>query len=248
MIINIENKEIKAKLSKEKTNLPAEIKRNIDEFWNKTTKENSNLWNGEQLCVTECIRNEKEVVFTCQKSDYAHYLYDERIGLPKEYFCSSLVAACLLETSDGYYIVGELADNTSYPHCMQLSGGSCDNDDIIDNEINIFDTIQREVQEEININLQDTNQIGEYKIKYMTLPNKEAHTYILFAKGILKKNKEEMESHYKKYLEYLQETNGEIEFSKIHFIKKGNSTEELNKLNNPKRDYLLELLEMDSKE
>ena len=65
------------------------------------------------MCVVEYKRDGNEIVITCKKSDYAHYLYDERIGLPQRYACNNLVAGCLLETSDNYYIVGELEENTS---------------------------------------------------------------------------------------------------------------------------------------
>ena len=103
---------------------------------------------------------------------------------------------------------------------MQISGGSCDDNDIMNGKINIFNTIQREVQEELNINLQDINQVEQYKIKYVNLPSEKAHTYILFEKGILKMNMREMEEHYETYLKYLQNNNGEVEFDKIHFIRK----------------------------
>lgn len=69
--------------------------------------------------------------------------------------CSSLVAECLLETSDNYYIVGELAENTSFPHCMQISGGSADNKDIKEGKIDVLNTIVRECKEELNIDLND---------------------------------------------------------------------------------------------
>jgi hypothetical protein len=126
---------------------------------------------------------------------------------------------------------------------MQLSGGSVDNNDIDNGVINIFNTIYREVEEEINIK---QNQIKNFEIKYLSLPTDTIHTYILFAKGTLNMNKSQMEEYYEKYLKYLQENNLEIEFSKIHFIKKGNTTEELSKFQNPKRNYLEELLKQDS--
>ena len=97
----------------------------------------------------EYKRQENEILITCKKTNYLHYLYDERIGLSEQYACSSLVAGCLLETSDGYYIIGELADNTSFPHCMQVSGGSADDNDIENEEIDIYNTIIRECQEEL---------------------------------------------------------------------------------------------------
>lgn len=57
-----------------------------------------------------------------KKSDYAHYLYGERIGYQKEYECKNLSAGCLLETIDGYYIVGKLDENTSNPTILQVTG------------------------------------------------------------------------------------------------------------------------------
>ena len=48
-------------------------------------------------------------------------------------------------------------------------------------------------------------------------------------------------------LKYLKENNLEIEFGKIHFIQKSNVIEELKLITNPKREYLDELLEIDSK-
>ena len=248
MVKNIEKTITKVEIKDEQLELPEEIKRKIDEFWKQCKFENPNLWNGELMCVEKCTREGNQIIIICKKTNYAHYLYDERIGLPKEYACSSLVAGCLLETSDNYYIVGELADNTSFPYCMQISGGSADNDDIKDGKIDIFNTIIRECQEELNINLQDKKQVKNFEMKYISLPSEEVHTYILFAKGELNMNKSQMQEYYENYLKYLKDNNLEVEFGKIHFIKKGRILEELNKFNNPKREYLKSLLEIDSKE
>ena len=131
---------------------------------------------------------------------------------------------------------------------MQISGGSADNDDIKDGKIDIFNTIIRECQEELNINLQDKKQVKNFEMKYISLPSEEVHTYILFAKGELNMNKSQIQEYYENYLKYLKENNLEVEFSKIHFINKGRILEELNKFNNPKREYLKSLLEIDGKE
>lgn len=248
MIKNIKESTIIAKIEDKKFELPEEIRRKIEEFWKQCILQNPNLWNGELMCVGECKKEGDQILITCKKSDYAHYLYDERIGLPKKFACSSLVAGCLLETSDNYYIVGELADNTSFPHCMQISGGSADNNDIKDGKIDVLNTIVRECKEELNIDLQDSKQVKHYEIKYLSLPTEEVHTYIIFAKGKLDMTKNQMQEYYEQYLKYLKENNLEVEFEKVHFIKKGRTTKELENFQKPKRNYLKSLLEIDSKD
>ena len=51
----------------------------------------------------------------------------------------------------------------------------------------------------------------------------------------------------KSLLEYLKENNLEVEFKKLYFLEKDNAVEELNKLSNPRRNYLMPLLQIDSK-
>ena len=94
MIKNIEGTTVEVKIEDEQFELPEEIRGKIENFWNQCKSENLNLWNGELMCVDEYKREGNQIVITCKKSNYAHYLYDERIGLPKEYACSSLVAGC----------------------------------------------------------------------------------------------------------------------------------------------------------
>ena len=59
--------------------------------------------------------------------------------------------------------------------------------------------------------------------------------------------KAQIQEYYEQYLKYLKDNNLEIEFGRIHFIKKDKTTEELEKFENPKREYLKSLLEIDSK-
>ena len=48
-------------------------------------------------------------------------------------------------------------------------------------------------------------------------------------------------------INYLKENNLEVEFKKLYFLEKDNAVEELNKLSNPRRNYLMPLLQIDSK-
>ena len=247
MINDIKGTIIKVKIEDAQFELPHKIRAKIESFWSQYT-EGTSLWNGEVMCVGEYKRDENEMIITCKKTDYAHYLYDERIGLSQEFACNNLAAACLLETSDNYYIIGELGESHSFPHCMQISGGAVDRKDIQNGNIDVFNTITRECEEELNIRLQDKTQVESFKMKYISCPTEDVHSYILIAKGKLKMTKFQMQEYYEQYLQYLKENNLEIEFPKIHFIKKGKTTEELKQFENPKRNYLESLLEIDSRE
>ena len=126
MIYKIENKKIQVMLKNEIIELPIKLKNKINENFENMKKTGANIWNGEVLCVSEFNIEDDKVEIICKKSDYAHYLYGERMGCPKGYECKNLSAGCLLETIDGYYIVGELDDNTSYPTMLQVTGGGID--------------------------------------------------------------------------------------------------------------------------
>lgn len=247
MIKNIKNKQVEITVKEGYFKLPEELQNKIKEFWDKCLQDNPNLWDGDVMCISECKIEEDKVLITCQKTKYSHYLYDERIGLPKEYGCNNMSAGSLIETIDNYYVVGELAENMSFPKCMQLPGGNADNSDIKDRKINILDTIIRETREELNIHLEDKSQVENFQINYIAMPTEKVHTYVIFAKCKVNMTKEELKNYYEKYAEYLKENNLEIEFGKVHFIKKGETTAQLATLDNPKRNYLVELLDVDSK-
>lgn len=55
----------------------------------------------------------------------------------------------------------------------------------------------------------------------------------------------EIKEYYNSYFNYLIRNNLELEFGKIHLIDKSNAIEILEKMNNPKRDYLIPLIKED---
>ena len=248
MIYKIENKKVQVILKNENIELPIKLKDKINENFENMKKQGANIWNGEVLCVSEFNIEDDKVEIICKKSDYAHYLYGERIGCPNEYECKNLSAGCLLETIDGYYIVGELDDNTSYPTMLQVTGGGIDKKDIIGENIEIEQTIIREAREELNIDLKDKKSILYNKISYMYVSeNNEQPGVQLFSKAKIKMTVKEIQNYFNNYYKYLKENNLEVEFKKLHFFKKENAVKELNELKNPKRNYLIPLLKIDMK-
>ena len=199
-------KQVKTKTIHKRMNLPQSLRDKIDEFWKKQVKVNPNLFNGEVWNVTKMEENKDNILLTIEKTDYAHYLYDERHGIEEKYACHNLAGGTYIVTKDGYAVIGELDDTTSYPRMMQVSGGGIDEK---------YDIVN-----------------GEFDL-------------ILKAYSIYSKN--QLEEHFNKYYQFLEETDGEKEFKKLHFLKLGRAVEELDKLDNPKRLYVRQLLGIEDK-
>lgn len=246
MIKNIENKKLTITYKDERVVLPKELREKIDKHWEEYVNKNPNLWNGDVTRVSEYSEVNNEIKILCQKTDYAHYLYEERNGLPNEYASVNISAGCLLETNDGYYLIGELDEKMSYPHMLQVSGGNVDKNDMENGVVDIMKTISREVMEEVNIDLNNSDQVSNLVLKYIYNSEiGEQPKVQIFAKAKLKMTAKQMNEYYDKYFNYLKENNLELEFGKIHLINKNDVVEILNNMNNPKRDYLLPLIKTD---
>lgn len=230
IILKFEDREIK---------LPNELKDNIEKFWTKAIKENSNLYNGQDYVVERVNETRENIEMIVTKSNYAHYLYDERVGIKEEnYRCCSPWGGILLLTKDNYFVIGEMDKTTSMPYCLQISGGGIDIKDIEHGIINIDFNIKRELKEELNLNLDDI----DYKIEFIEYPSKERNAYGFLAIGKINQNRDELKQHFEEYKEYLIRNNLEVEFNKLIFLKKENALKELDRLSNCKRPYLRDLI------
>ena len=232
-------KPIIIKYAERETKLSKDIKEKIEIFWKKAVEENPNLYNGPDYTIEKIEENENEIKMIATKTNYAHYLYDERVGIKdKEYKCNVPWGGIILETKDNYLVLGEMDKTTSVPYFLQIPGGGIDKKDIYEGIININQTIKRELKEEINLNLEDI----DYKIKYIEVPDKARHAYGFIAIGKLVKTKEELQKHFEEYKKFLIQNNLEIEFNKLVFLDKNNAIKEFDRLENPKRPYLSNLI------
>ncbi len=234
------DKAITLKFEDRKINLPNELKENISKFWKETVKENPNLYNGQEYVIEKIMETENTIEMLAVKSDYSHYLYDERVGIQQEkYRCCSPWGGILLLTKDNYFVVGEMDSTTSIPYGLQISGGGIDVADIDENGvINIESNIKRELKEELNLNLKDI----DYKIEFIEYPNETRNAYGFIAIGKINQTKDKLNREFEEYKEYLLKNNLEVEFNKLIFLKRENALKELDNLHNYKRPYLRELI------
>ena len=230
IILKFKDREIK---------LPKDLKEKIEIFWKNAVKENPNLYNGKDYVVEEVTETGEKIEMTVVKTDYAHYLYDERIGIQEErYRCCSPWGGILLLTSDNYFVIGEMNNTTSIPYCLQIYGGGIDIADIKNGIIDINSNIKRELKEELNLNLDDI----DYKLEFIEYPSETRNAYGFIAIGKINQTKDELKQYFEEYKEYLIRNNLEVEFNKLIFLKRGNALQELDALPNYKRPYLRDLI------
>jgi len=246
MIYDIRNKEVTIIAKDEKLKLPNDLQDKINENFENLQRLGRNVWNGDVLCVSECNIEKEFVEIICKKSNYAHYLYGEEIGCEKKYECKNLSAGALIETVDGYYMIGELDDVTSYPGMLQVTGGGIDKKDVIDGKINADHTIMREAMEELNIDFKNRESFLYEGLSYIYISDENEQPGVqLFEKVKTKMTRDEFKKYFQDYYKYLSENNMELEFKNLYFLEKEKAVLELNKFNNPKRKYLEPLIKID---
>lgn len=222
-------------------NIPDNVKKEIGIFWKNLVSDNPSLFNGENHTVESVTEFDDHIEMKVVRTNYATYLYNERVGIDDDKFkIIHLWSGILFETNDNYLVLGEMGDNTSVPKWLQLTGGGTSDEDIVDDIIDIDGNLKREVKEELNIDL-DTI---KYEMKYLECPSEVRSVYGFLAVGKINMNKEELNQHFERYKDYLEKNGMEQEFSKLVFLHKNTALDEFDRLDNPKREYLRELLEM----
>jgi 8-oxo-dGTP pyrophosphatase MutT (NUDIX family) len=247
MFLNIKNKRLEIKYLDEYIELPKEIQNKIDEKWSEIVKESPTLWNGDIACVEDIKIEDNYITLSCRKTTYSHYIYQEKVGLPKEYECRVLTAGVLFETNDNYFVLGEVDKSMPNPTMIQMPGGNIDKSDIEEGHIDCLKTIIREIKEEVNIDLNDKKIVKEYALNSFYNADEGFQPEIeVFAKAKLKIDKDDLEKHFNNYYESLLKNNHYVEIKKLHFLDKTNCIEELEKLKNSKRSYLGQLLKFNN--
>ena len=232
-------KPIKIEYTEKNINLPENLREKIQEFWKDAILETPTLYDGEDFAVEEFKETDNEIIMKIAKTDYSHYLYDERVGINNEkYRCIKPWSGILLLTSDNYWVFGQTSENTSFPNGFQIFGGGIDKKDISEMKVDLVQNLRRELKEEVNLDLDKI----KYEFQYIEFPSKKRNAYGFIAIGKLNMSKDELQKHFEQYKKYLSNNNLEIEFSKLIFLRKGNAFQELDSYNNPKREYLRELL------
>lgn len=212
--VNIEYNNIDVNLP---DSLREKIKDNWDEYGDKFT--NGNIFFINDYDVDKA---QKKVTLDVCNSKYDHYLYTRYKKDYDEYSCVNLWSGAVLETSDKKLILGRMSNETVCEGELHVSGGSTDRSDLINNKIDYYKTMTRELYEEMGIDINDKTVVKDYYLKYLKVPSiieVELSFGVLF-KIELNISFEEFKERFEKYKEYLKSNDLEVEFTDVYGIDK----------------------------
>lgn len=119
--------------------------------WSSLKKSGANFFRGIVYSVTNNTIANNRCSLDVVKSDYAHYQYtvnNEPVNTP----IRALYVSALLVTSDQYFVIGEMANNTATPGRLQLPGGNVDEHDLVENiDLDTKSSVLREIHEEVGL-------------------------------------------------------------------------------------------------
>ena len=232
---------------KNKILLPEKFRKTIEENWNLLRKQGKNFFQGDVYAISKLESSYNNLTIHLKLSNYAHYIYTIYNKPPIELCCRVVYTCALVETIDGHFVFGEMANHTSTPKRLQCAGGGIENSDIKGDFVDLNNNIKRELFEEMGIDINDKSITLESYPKYLKTGGSNNFISIIF-KVKLSINKKEMQNLYKKHINDFLTKGVFPEFNSLVFVRSNPSSVKyfLTKDRRQRVDYLKSLLEIET--
>lgn len=219
VIISSLRKKLIVRFSGKKTPLPQGIQEKIDTYWDELFQSGKNYKRGEVFTVTEKVVLGDCIEILVEKTDYAHYLYCQNIDTLGEYGVHIIHTAVLVETSDDKTIFGRMGEHTSRSGIYQLCGGGIDNDDLKDDVFDFEHNIEKELQEELGIDIGDKQRIKLFDLAYFKEGGSTDKMTVVY-RVVLNETSAEFMKRYNDFVLQLQKNGEQPEFDEIIVLDK----------------------------
>ncbi|MCD4669281.1 MAG: hypothetical protein K8S14_02420 [Actinomycetia bacterium] len=226
--------------NKSKYELPEHVKKEIKENWQDLFNSGERFINGDLFTVNNILIGEDKILnFNVIKTNYAHYLYSMKNNFTEDHICRSVAANVLPLTSDNYFILGAMAENTSLPNKIKFIGGAMSEDDLCGDFLEPLKCVTRETREEIGLDLGNHPHILKLEPRYLiTRKNWFFINTLYYAQ--LNISKGELIKMFDEHKIYLQKKN-EVELDSILFIN--NEKKDIESFLNENERRLIDYLE-----
>jgi len=122
----------------------------IDAYFAQRQREKPTLWNGRVLIARNPVFTDRRFSADCFETDFASFLAWRDWGFPdRDVFNGFGMGA--LRSSDGAFVLGEMAGHTANAGRIYFPSGTPDPDDVKDGAVDIAGSVVREVAEETGL-------------------------------------------------------------------------------------------------
>jgi 8-oxo-dGTP pyrophosphatase MutT (NUDIX family) len=126
----------------------------IDAHFAEKQREKPEIWNGRVLLGRNTVRSGERLVADFFETDFASFLAWRDWGFPDASVFNGFGMGAL-RSSDGAFLLGEMADHTANAGRIYFPAGTPDTDDVRDGMLDIAGSITREVAEETGLGAAD---------------------------------------------------------------------------------------------
>lgn len=217
----------------------------IEGYWNKIIKSGKQFYRGEVFAIEKITENNQEIRVNLFLSDYAHYVYTlHHPEKPKEFPCKVAHALILIETVDGYLILGKMASHTAHSGKYQCVGGGIDFSDVSRGKIDFLKNIKRELTEEVGLDMKNKLIVQKLEQKYIKTKGLQ-NSFAIIYKMNLQVDRKYFENHFIDFQNQFREKGEKTEFDELIFINKKNFKRILKKIKDYTDDYIIPLLKIE---
>ena len=126
----------------------------IDAHFAEKQRERPALWNGRVLLGRNTVREREHLAADYFETDFASFLAWRDWGFPDANVFNGFGMGAL-QSSDGAFLLGEMADHTSNAGRIYFPAGTPDPDDVRDGALDITGSVVREMAEETGLGESD---------------------------------------------------------------------------------------------
>ncbi|MDE1936237.1 NUDIX hydrolase [Bradyrhizobium sp.] len=126
----------------------------IDAHFAGKQREKPELWNGRVLLGRNTVRSGEHLAADFFETDFASFLAWRDWGFPDRGIFNGFGMGAL-QSSDGAFLLGEMADHTSNAGRIYFPAGTPDPDDVKDGALDLAGSIVREIAEETGLDAAD---------------------------------------------------------------------------------------------
>ena len=132
----------------------AERRGEIEAHFAEQQRQKPALWNGRVLLGRNTVRDGEHLAADYFETDFASFLAWRDWGFPDKEVSNGFGMGAL-QSSDGAFLLGEMADHTSNARRIYFPAGTPDPDDVRDGALDIAGSVVREIAEETGLGESD---------------------------------------------------------------------------------------------